>query len=607
MGERYKKRFFLTRRLYVSGAPVIIESGALLYDVRSNAALCQLVVRNIQSKPIKALRTVIQCLDEQGESLERTVDHRYQDLDLKREEEVGRDSAIVLPSPEARSFSARVSQVSFADGEVWTDEGAEWEALPEPPELEVFCGSEAMAAKFRRHFGTDTREAPMTAGELWFCACGAVNHAEENRCHRCRRRRSTLMSWSAEAPEQSVRETAASEEDDGKDPPPVSFPPRMKRILAVAAGVILAVGLGAVLLMPRASAPAPAPAAEPVDERIAAYAAAELLLDAGDLEQAESAFLRLGDYEDSAERAQACRDALEQLRAVQVREEYDAATALLESGSYSQARAAFLALGDYEDSADMAREAVYRKAQALTRFAEEHDVRELRAALTPDAEQEDLFSMPRERALALGSQGISDLQAACGKDPFHFVTRDGADVELLLLEDAVAELYRSLGDYKDSAELAERLPQLADRSAEFFALCQDGDLPAAQEWLDSHPLEFEGRQLWAERVALYLPFCGDWALADGDPTLLPLIYGTEGSCKTIRCSVHLTEDEAVLRILLNEDDKEGPELTAEPGKDRFYLQKGDLRYMALITEVGNLSVAKYTDTIVVSGVNYRAA
>ena len=44
---------------------------------------------------------------------------------------------------------------------------------------------------------------------------------------------------------------------------------------------------------------------------------------------------------------------------------YDAALALLEAGSFDEAREAFLSLGDYSDSADQALECDYRKAAAL--------------------------------------------------------------------------------------------------------------------------------------------------------------------------------------------------------------------------------------------------
>lgn len=598
MSERYKKRYYLAHRLYASGAPVLIESGSLLYDASSNAALCQLVFRNIQDKPIKALRAVVQCLDSRGEPLDKPVDHRYLELDLKREEETGRESAIVLPSADARAFTVRLSQVSFADGEVWTDEDVAWNALPEPPEPEEFCGSLARAEKFRKRYGADCKEAPLVTEELWFCVCGAVNHGEEPRCHRCRRRRSALMSWSVNEQSTEPRENA-DEEDETGAPLRKALSRRAKLLLGIAAGLILAVGVTAALLLPRAQSPAPPP-----DERAAEYAEAEALLEAGDYERAASAFLLLGDYEDSAARAAECRDALEKLHSSQLREEYDAAAALLETGCYRQARAAFLALGDFEDSETMAREALYRKAQALYGFVTGHDVRGVCAALSTEPEGEDLFYLPRDRALELGSQGISDLQSACGQDPFRFVTRDGSDRELKPLEDALAELYGSLGDYRDSAAQAELLPTLADRSDAFFALCEAGDLPAARDWLDSYSGPFDDRELWRERLDLYLPFCGDWMLVEGDPTLLPMIGGSEENCMAVRCAVLLREDEAVLRLLLHPEDTEGPEFIAEMDADRFYLEQGDLRYMVLITDVGNLSVAKYTGTFVISGVNY---
>lgn len=598
MSERYKKRYHLAHRLYASGAPVLIESGSLLYDASSNAALCQLVFRNIQEKPIKALRAVVQCLDSRGEAMEKPVDHRYLNLDLKREQETGRDSAIVLPSAEARAFSVRLSQVSFADGEVWTDEDVEWSPLPEPPEPEEFCGSSQQAEKFRKRFGADCRVAPLVTEELWFCVCGAVNRMEELRCHRCRRRRSVLMSWSADGENPEPREDAEDDEGTGallRN----ALSRRAKLLLGIAAGLILAGGITAALLLPKTQPPAPPP-----DERAEKYADAEALLEAGDYEGAASAFLLLGDYGDSAERVAACQAALESLHTSQLQAEYDAATALLETGCYRRARAAFLALGDFEDSEAMAREALYRKAQALFRFVTEHDVRGVYAALCTEPDAEDLFYLPRDRALALGSQGISDLQAACGQDPFRFVTQDGSDRELLLLEDALAELFGSLGDYKDSAAQAVLLPTLADRSEAFFALCEAGDLAAARDWLDSYSGPFEDLELWQARLDEYLPFCGDWMLVDGDPTLLPMMEGTEENCMAVRCVVSLREDEVVLRLLLHPEDSQGPELVAEMDADRFYLEQGDVQYMALITGVGNLSVAKYTGSFVISGVNY---
>ena len=154
MSVRYKKLFSLEHRLYASHAPVLIESGALLLEPESDTLLCQLCFRCIQDRPVKAIRAVVQMLDAQGMPMGKLVEHRFQDLDLKREEVCGRDMAIVLPSSEAAAFSAKVLQVSFADGEVWAEK-APWESLPEQYSLDDHFVSSEEVFRYRRRFGED--------------------------------------------------------------------------------------------------------------------------------------------------------------------------------------------------------------------------------------------------------------------------------------------------------------------------------------------------------------------------------------------------------------------------------------------------------------------
>ena len=73
------------------------------------------------------------------------------------------------------------------------------------------------------------------------------------------------------------------------------------------------------------------------------YRKAERLEAAGDHAGAAAAFEALGDYEDSAERALACR--------------YGEAEAVLAAGDHEKAAALFAALGDYRDSAARSKEA----------------------------------------------------------------------------------------------------------------------------------------------------------------------------------------------------------------------------------------------------------
>ena len=248
MSERYQKLFQLEHRLYAPHAPVLIESGLLLLEQRTGSVLCQLCFRSIQDRPIKGLRVEVQMLDEAGNPLGKSVSHRYQELDLRRDGSFGKGRAIVLPDAQAKAFTAHVSQVSFADGELWNDEEQPWSPLPDQQLLEEAFENEKQLEQFIRRFGKDSIYAPLETEELWFCTCGGVNHNSEPRCHACQLRRSALLGKGA---------AVSSEEPDDMDyeePSPDGEPRR--RGLRAALWVIFAALLVAlvVVLLPRLKA-----------------------------------------------------------------------------------------------------------------------------------------------------------------------------------------------------------------------------------------------------------------------------------------------------------------------------------------------------------------
>ena len=631
MSERYKKLYHLEHRLYASQAPVLIESGALLLEQRSNAMLCQLCFLNIQDRPIKSLRAQVQMLDAHGEPLGKIVDHRYLDLDLKREEECGRDSAIVLPSDRAASFTVRITQVSFADGEVWADEDAVWTELPRQLLLDQAYEDANERERFLRRFGRDSLYLPLRTEELWFCTCGAVNHNLDKRCHRCRRRRSALLGREAAAPAPELLE-----ETSFLDRKPKLAPlPRRKRGLLLGTCALVLLALLAVLLLPRLKAlkpagreplPAGAQASGPEtpkenapsdgspaeDPRAADYAKALALQTEAEADpdgedfyalclSAAEAFETLGDYEDSASRALQCREKLVLRNETLLKEDYAAARALLENERYSEARAAFLALGDYEDSAEQAREAAFRKGEALFFFLDGHSVKGVTARLSMEPGQESLVALPRAQLLSLGTSGVEELRACFGEDPVIFIGSEDASRPEQTLEEATAGLLRDLGDYRSSAEMAALLPEMVDRSDEFFTLCALGDLDGARAWLKDYKRPFADRELWLQRLDRYESFCGDWTLLVGDPNVVPSLSELPDKCYEIRCVVILTPEEARLRFLLNEGDEAGPELSADLDELRFSLNVKNLCYLAQINASGSLSVALLRD-----GANWRA-
>ena len=104
--------------------------------------------------------------------------------------------------------------------------------------------------------------------------------------------------------------------------------------------------------------------------RTSKYRSAQQMMDRGLYFLAEGAFEALGDYSDSAEKAQEAGRLLEQSRKEQ---SYQDAQALMDGREYSAAAEAFEALGDYADSTSkvqeahrlQAMEADYQAAQAL--------------------------------------------------------------------------------------------------------------------------------------------------------------------------------------------------------------------------------------------------
>lgn len=616
MSARYKKLFTLEHRLYASHAPVLIESGALLLEQESGTLLCQLCFRSIQDRPVKAIRAVVQMLDAQGLPLGKLVEHRYQELDLQREDICGRDIAIVLPPSEAASFTARILQVSFADGEVWAEK-APWEPLPEHYTLEDHFVSVEEVYRYQHRFGEDCFFFPLETEELWFCTCGAVNANTEGRCHRCRRKRSALLGKGPELPP-----TEDAEEAEYRAQPflPTKLPPRV-RGLAIGAAALVLLGLLALVLIPRlrggstkAEEPEAAPIAaaavteDPVDAALqAAYEKALALqrdADAGQTEarydlylSAAEAFETLGAYEDSADRAAQCREAGEAI----LQDDYAAAQTLLGQRRYSEAREAFLALGDYEDSAEQADEALYQKALGLFRYVEDNSVRGITASLSADPEEESRVAIPRERLLKLGQAGLRDLEALFGEDPVLFTAAEEEDSTLVPLQEALVSLLEPLGDYKDSKDLAAQLPDLVDQSDAFFELCEAGELEKARDWLEAWDKPFEDKELWLERVDRCLAVDGTWYFLNGDPSLVPSIGGIHEKYYTIVCQVRLSTEGAVLRILLDEQNETGPELFAELDNDCFRLEDGAFGYLVQLSPGGSLGVNKTENGNIIGG------
>ena len=319
---------------------------------------------------------------------------------------------------------------------------------------------------------------------------------------------------------------------------------------------------------------------------------------------AGEAFDALGDYRDSASRAEECRDgadaevrrlreqAEEELRR-QHQETYDHASALLESGAYSEALSVFESLGDFSDSEDMVSECIYRKAVGLYQFLTHYDVSRIYTGISTDPNGTSVFSLPTSEALRLGSSFVDELRAACGKDKSDIRLEDTPGGSLSLLKDALTEMFRSLGDYRDSASYPQLIAEATDYTRDFFMLCSTGDLYGAQSWLYDFDGEFADRDKWQELLNLYLPYCGSWVLYSGSPDLLPFTVDESFSALSMSSRVILTKDTALLRLSFGDELEYSIDLPCDLGDTKFVFDLDTGFYMAALNNINHFVYHRY--------------
>lgn len=203
MAERFTKLFTAERNLYIEGSPVILRAGALLLDNLNTKALAQLKFQSISSKKILSLTVALQPQTSAGSALGDTVTHTYLDLSVERNAEFGSQTPIYLPDAETRAFVAHVAKVEFSDHTVWEAQEAKWAPLVFPTRtLEEVLQSPAAIEEYQRRFGMSANIMPEAVGDLWRCSCGALNHCDEESCHRCAANLQEMCSVNAKELEQ---------------------------------------------------------------------------------------------------------------------------------------------------------------------------------------------------------------------------------------------------------------------------------------------------------------------------------------------------------------------------------------------------------------------
>ena len=430
MSERYSRLFALPSPIYAVGAPVVITAGALLKDNQTGKVLAQLKIQNISDKAIKAAAVKLEPLDTIGEPLGEPVEFQYLDLNMARDMEFGQKTPIVLPDAAARGFRLSVSDVYFVDNSAWASSGAPWEPLPDPVTLEQAFGEKELAKQYRLEHGGDCKIMFHEEKDLWWCPCGAINHKSEPYCHKCRKEVAALaaLNMGKLRASRDKRLEAERQQAEAERIAAAARAKRNKKIAMIAAPIAVVAMIAGVLISNSL-------------QKNSAYQDAVALMESGEYDAAVAAFEELGDYKDSAEQMNNVR--------------YTQALALVDEGNYDSAISIFTELGDYKDSAEQIEqiketqtEDAYQSALAL--FAEEK------------------YQEAKDAFLALGSYKDSAEQVELVSKnaiPYNEAMKIFLSEEGVLpseLSTVLSILKQVSPDWKDTGMLVEKIPQFIE-------------------------------------------------------------------------------------------------------------------------------------------------
>ena len=297
MAERYTRVFTAKNNLYIEGSPVILSAGALLKDNKTGNVFAQLKIKNISNKKIKALRLNISAFDCFGEKLGGDISYEYLDLSAVRDEEFGQKTLVPLKSTSARSFEVTVNKVLFKDNYVWENDQKYTSVLPELTSLALVLQDVELVKQYAMHFNQKTAK-PEKVLDLWYCACGAINHQEEVACPKCGNKLESLLACDFEALKSECDERLAKEKAEHEEAERIArekAAKKTKRVLSIVIPAICAV-IAIVLAITKVIIP---------NNK---YNAAVALINEGNIIEAYESLIALDGYKDSAEIAASIYD-----------------------------------------------------------------------------------------------------------------------------------------------------------------------------------------------------------------------------------------------------------------------------------------------------------
>lgn len=453
----------LKSNLYKETCPIVIEKGVLLLNPENSCVYARLSIRNISDKTIASVLLDIHVFDLANNEIEVIRDHQYFGLNAARDTVFGEDADINIVSGAGKTISVAIRRVIFTDETAWEGSASLlYEAFPARKTVLEELEDQESADQYARDFAAEIAQkkdvqaiyVPDTYKDLWFCACGAINHDTEEECHICgakyepqrthidnrvqiaanlseyrklqaekaeqerleaERRAAEAAAAKAEA-ERLAAEEAARKEREAKRRA------RLKKI-AICVSIPTAIAL-VIFLVVLVTYIIPS----------GKYAQGQQLLESGSYDEAVAAFSSLNGFGDSE---------------TQILEaKYRKALSLSKEKNYNEAIALFKELDGYSDSADQISEANYQMAKGLM---SEEKYEEAIAIFDEISSYSDAADQASACRLKLAEAALAGGDLAKAKELFAKMTEaDSLTMQQLFCEKGT-ELYRA-GDEETALE-----------------------------------------------------------------------------------------------------------------------------------------------------------
>lgn len=454
-------------------SPIEIETGALLYDSKTNKVLLQLHLNilGIDDHRFSAVNLRIDCFDEVGDPVAgfNPYYHTFTKLNTFGIYSIENEIPIIL-DPRVRRVEVALEKATYTDGSEWFPSG---QFVIPPAQKRVNTLNLEMRDQVNRdiHFylPDENRDRivyiPMQMDHYWLCACGRPNLNSEVNCCRCglsrkwafRNLSETGIQLNLERHQETIKEI----QDEERFVKERRIIRKKNFIFQLQRGFLAFLSLGLFLIIFFF-----------FGSPYIQYVHAKNLLKNAAYDEAISIYENLGDFKDSVEMIKEAhyqkafsyladrkfdealalfaeikeyRDSSEMITEVN----YQKANDLLAKKSYAEAASLFTGLKNYRNSKELAREAYYQKGKKLL---EQNNFEAAAAAFDFSLDYKDSNKLYNKANFLWGLQLMGRNEWHAAQIVFSKVDKNLYPEVLVLAEDAKKRIDKEESEKKDKKD-----------------------------------------------------------------------------------------------------------------------------------------------------------